>query len=152
MILVDTGPLVAAGAVDDRYHQACTELLRSATEELLVPATVAAEVCYLLEARAGSKSEAAFLRLFSAGKLIPVDITAADYERMAELVELYDDWPLGGTDASLIAVAERLDVTKVATLDRRHFGPIQPRHAEAFALLLRRCEPLTVLPNLAGPP
>jgi hypothetical protein len=62
--------------------------------------------------RAGSKSEAAFLRLFSAGKLVPVDITAEDYERMAELVELYDDWPLGGTDASLIAVAERLGVTK----------------------------------------
>jgi predicted nucleic acid-binding protein len=81
------------------------------TEELLVSATVSAEVCYLLETRAGSKSEAAFLRLFPAGKLVPVDITAADYERMAELVELYADWPLGGTDASLIAIAERLGVT-----------------------------------------
>ena len=75
------------------------------------------------------------MRLFSAGKLVPVDITAEDYERMAELVELYDDWPLGGTDASLIAVAERLGVSKVATLDRRHFGPIQLRHVEAFTLL-----------------
>lgn len=111
------------------------ELLGSATEELLVPATVSAEVCYLLERRAGSKSEAAFLRLFPAGRLVPVDITAADYERMAELVELYDDWPLGGTDASLVAIAERLRVTKVATLDRRHFGPIQPRHVKAFTLL-----------------
>lgn len=88
----------------------------------------------MLERRAGSKSEAAFLRLFP-GRLVPVDITAADYERMAELVELYDDWPLGGTDASLIPIAERLGVTKVATLDRRHFGPIQPRHVNAFTLL-----------------
>jgi predicted nucleic acid-binding protein len=89
----------------------------------------------MLETRAGSKSEAAFLRLFPAGKLVPVDITAADYERMAELVELYADWPLGGTDASLIAIAERLGVTKVATLDRRHFGPIQPSHTKGFTLL-----------------
>jgi uncharacterized protein len=89
----------------------------------------------LLERRTGSKSEAAFLRLFPAGSLVPVDITTADYERMAELVELYDDWPLGGTDASLIAIAERLGVTKVATLDRRHIGPIQPRHVKAFTLL-----------------
>lgn len=65
---------------------------------------------------------------------MPVDITAADYERMAELVELYDDWPLGGTDASLIAIAERLKLAKVATLDRRHFGPIQARDVKAFTL------------------
>jgi uncharacterized protein len=135
VILVDSGPLVAVGAANDPHHQVCTELLSSATEELLVPATVSAEVCYMLETRAGSKSEAAFLRLFPAGKLVPVDITTADYERMAELVEQYADFPLGGTDASLIAIAERLGVTKVATLDRRHFGPIQPRHTDAFTLL-----------------
>jgi uncharacterized protein len=67
--------------------------------------------------------------------LVPVEITTADYERMAELVELYADWPLGGTDASVIAIAERLGVTKVATLGRRHFGPIQPNHVEGFTLL-----------------
>jgi predicted nucleic acid-binding protein len=61
--------------------------------------------------------------------LVPIEVTTADYERMAELVELYADWPLGGTDASVIAIAERLGVTKVATLDRRHFGTIQP-HGE----------------------
>jgi predicted nucleic acid-binding protein len=126
---------VAAGAVNDPHHRVCTELLGSATEELLVPATVSAEVCYMLETRAGSESEAAFLRLFPAGELVPVDVTTADYERMAELVEQYADFPLGGTDASVIAIAERLGVTKVATLDRRHFGPIQPRHIEAFTLL-----------------
>lgn len=60
----------------------------------------------MLEREAGSKSEAAFLRLFPAGKLVPVDLTIDDYERMAELVELYADWPLAGTDASLIASAE----------------------------------------------
>jgi predicted nucleic acid-binding protein len=57
VILVDTGPLVATGAADDRHHQVCTELLSSATEELLVPATVSAEVCYLLEKRAGSRAK-----------------------------------------------------------------------------------------------
>jgi predicted nucleic acid-binding protein len=135
VILVDSGPLVAAGSANDPHHQMCTELLGSATEDLLVPATVSAEVCYMLETRAGTRSEAAFLRLFSVGKLVPVDVTTADYERMAELVEQYADFPLGGTDASLIAIAERLEVTKVATLDRRHFGSIRPGHTDAFTLL-----------------
>jgi PIN domain len=83
-----SSPLVAVGAANDVYHEVCTELLGSATGELLVPATVSAELCYLLEREAGSKSEAAFLRLFVARKLVPVDVTVADYERMAELVEL----------------------------------------------------------------
>jgi hypothetical protein len=73
------------------------------------------------------------LRLSRPGKLIAVDITIADY--MAELVEPYADWPLGRTDASVIAIAERLGVTTVATLNRRQFGPIKPRHIEAFTLL-----------------
>jgi hypothetical protein len=38
---------------------------------------------------------------------------------MAELVELYDDWPLGGIDASLIAIAERLSDR---ALRRHRFG------------------------------
>ncbi|HKX15553.1 MAG TPA: hypothetical protein VJN19_10200 [Propionibacteriaceae bacterium] len=88
----------------------------------------------MLESR-GQQERSGVLAVVPGGQLVPVDITTADYERMAELVELYDDWPLGGTDASLIAIAERLRVTKVATLDRRHFGPIQPRHVKAFTLL-----------------
>ena len=70
-----------------------------------------------------ARAEAAFLRLFAAGELVPVDLNPADSERMAELVEQYADFPLGETAASVIAAAERLGVTKVVTLDRRHFSP-----------------------------
>jgi predicted nucleic acid-binding protein len=56
---------------------------------------------------------------------------------MAELVERYADLGLGGVDASVVAVAERLGETEVATLDRRHFGVIKPRHTERFILLPR---------------
>jgi uncharacterized protein len=54
---------------------------------------------------------------------------------MAELVRGYDDLALGTMDASVIAVAERLDVRKIATLDRRHFTAVRPSHVEAFTLL-----------------
>ncbi|HEY6747933.1 MAG TPA: PIN domain-containing protein [Mycobacteriales bacterium] len=64
-----------------------------------------------------------------------VDLTAADCARMAELVRRYGDLPLGTTDASVVAVAERLDVTEVATLDRRHFTVVRPRHTTALTLL-----------------
>jgi hypothetical protein len=38
-------------------------------------------------------------------------------------------------DASLVAVAERLRLTTLATLNRRDFTVVRPRHAEAFELL-----------------
>jgi len=54
---------------------------------------------------------------------------------MAELVDQYADFPLGGTDASVVALAERLGAETIVTLDRRHFGQVRPRHVERFRLL-----------------
>lgn len=59
----------------------------------------------------------------------------ADLTRAAELVERYADFPLGATDASVVALAERLGDTEVATLDRRHFAAVRPRHTESLTLL-----------------
>jgi predicted nucleic acid-binding protein len=54
---------------------------------------------------------------------------------MAELVKQYADFPLGSVDASVVAVAERLGVEHVATLDRRHFSVVQPSHVAALVLV-----------------
>jgi uncharacterized protein len=42
---------------------------------------------------------------------------------------------LGGTDASVIALAERLNIKEVATVDRRRFRAVHPEHCEALILL-----------------
>lgn len=60
-----------------------------------------------------------------------------DWERVRELVDRYQDLRLGGTDASLVAIAERLGATRIATLDHRHFRVIRPQHCDAFELLPR---------------
>jgi predicted nucleic acid-binding protein len=56
----------------------------------------------------------------------------ADWERVRELVTAYASLPLGGTDASVIPLAERHGAIRVATLDRRHFTVVRPRHAQAL--------------------
>jgi len=58
-----------------------------------------------------------------------------DIQRTAELVETYADLPLGIVDAAMIAIAERLQLTEIATLDHRHFTVVRPRHTAAFVLL-----------------
>ena len=138
MIICDTGPLVAAAIRNDDDYHACTELftgLRLAGRQLLVPGPVVAEVGYLLARLGGARVEAGFLRSMADGSLQPVDPTVDDYARMADLVETYADFPLGTTDACVIALAERLGITEVATLDRRHFQAVQPRHIAALHLL-----------------
>ncbi|MHB8342608.1 MAG: hypothetical protein ACYDB7_15760 [Mycobacteriales bacterium] len=53
----------------------------------------------------------------------------------AALVDDYADLPLGTTDAAVIAISERLELTEIATLDRRHLTVVRPRHITAFTLL-----------------
>jgi uncharacterized protein len=99
----------------------------------VVPALVVAEVCYMLGRRIGARAEAAFLR-----DLESLDVEAPmpqDWLRIADLVLQYGDFPLGGTDASVVALAERLGTDLIATWDRRHFAAVRPRHCPAFRLL-----------------
>ena len=62
-------------------------------------------------------------------------ITDADIQRAAALVRTYADFHLGVVDAAVVAIAERLRVTEVATLDRRHFSTVRPTHVSAFELV-----------------
>ena len=138
MIICDTGPLVAAALSNDADHPACVRLftdMHTANRELLVPATVVAEVGYLLAREAGPRVESLFLRSLAGGDFSAAELTDSDYARMAELVDTYGDLPLGTTDASVIAIAERLKLTEVATLDHRHFSVVRPAHTDTLTLL-----------------
>lgn len=76
---------------------------------LVVPATVVAEACYLVERFGGPHTEALFLDDLAVGAYGTVTgLMPEDIQHMSDLVRQYADLPLGGTDASVIAVAERL--------------------------------------------
>jgi uncharacterized protein len=131
--VVDTGPLYAAADLDDDDHEASVEALRRSDLDLVIPALVVGEATYLVGSRLGPKAEARFLR--GLGQIEVEVPTLADWARMADLVDEYADLALGGTDASVVALAERLDAGIVITLDRRHFTVVRPRHREALELL-----------------
>jgi predicted nucleic acid-binding protein len=117
VIICDTGPLVAVLNADDKHHAACRALLECWSGPLVVPAPVVTEVCYLTATRVGPHAEAAFLESLATGELHLEATTSADLARMAELVRQYSDFPLGAVDASAVAIAERLGIVDVATLD-----------------------------------
>ncbi|MHB8247057.1 MAG: type II toxin-antitoxin system VapC family toxin [Acidimicrobiales bacterium] len=134
-LLVDAGPLYAYVDADDRHHHECLRLLEEHPGPLVVPVLVVSEVAYLVESRLGPDAEVRFLGDLAAGNLLAEHVSAADWLRIAELVSVYRDLPLGTVDASVIAVAERRNLAQVATLDRRHFSVVRPSHTAAFELL-----------------
>jgi predicted nucleic acid-binding protein len=135
VIICDTGPLVAVLNVDDKHHELCRRLLERERGPLVVPAPVLTEVCYLAATRLGAQAEASFLDSLAAGELHLEATTSADLARMTDLVRTYADFPLGAADASVVAVAERMRATRIATIDHRHFRAIRPKHLPAFELL-----------------
>lgn len=134
MIVVDTGVLYAAADEDDEDHLGCAELLNGHPGPLLVPVTVVVETAWLIERRLDAYAEARFLRA-TTSELRRVELTDEDWARAAELIERYADLGLGLVDASVVAVAERLRIGEIATLDHRDFAVVRPRHVEAFTLL-----------------
>lgn len=135
MLLVDTGPLVAYLNRNDADHRRCAALLESRSDELLVTPYVLTEACYLIGKYVGADAEINLVEAVAAGDLSQVGITSADLRRIGELMRRHRGFPLGVADASVVALAERLKIVEVATLDRRHFPAVTPAHVPALTLL-----------------
>ena len=135
MLIVDTGPLVAYLNRNDPEHARCAELLESRTDDLLVTPYVVTEACYLVGKYVGAEAEINLVEALAAGDLKQIDIVAGDLIRIAALMRQYMGFPLGVADASVIAAAERLRASEVATLDQRHFRAVTPAHVTALNLL-----------------
>lgn len=96
---------------------------------------VIAEAAYLTGRQPGAKAEASLYASIIDGQLEVADLGIAGWHRIQDLVSTYADLRLGGTDASVAAVAERHGAVRIAPLNRRHFAVAGPRHAEASELL-----------------
>jgi predicted nucleic acid-binding protein len=101
----------------------------------IVPTLVISGVAYLLGQRLGVRAAVLFAQDLALGTLQVDAVHPGDWVRIAELVARYRDFPLGMVDASVVACAERLAISDVATLDRRHFAAVRPAHVRAFTLL-----------------
>lgn len=135
MLIVDTGPLVAIADKDDGNYQACLDLLATSAGPLITNELVVAEAGYLLTREIGPHAEIALIEMIRDTTLTVEPLTTTDWDRVAELLDRYQSLPLGVTDASIIAIAERFGSIHIATLDRRHFRIIRPAHCPAFILL-----------------
>jgi predicted nucleic acid-binding protein len=132
-LLLDTGILYALADEDDDWHQRSRDLIAERPDVLLVPLTVIPEVAYLMHDRLGPQAETTFIRSIASGELSIQSLTTGDFERTSTVMERYPD--IDFVDASVVAIAERLQLRAIATTDRRHFGKIRPSHVKEFELV-----------------
>ncbi len=131
--IVDTNVLVHIADGSSPQHAICKDAFATWPGELVIPALCVGEACYLIERDMGPIHEARFLQGLGLFDIVAPE--PEDWPRIAELVRQYANFPLGGTDASIVALAERLETDTLMTLDHGHSAAIQPRHCERFRLL-----------------
>lgn len=134
-VLVDAGPLVALLNRGDARHDECVNAMRGLSDPLVTVWPAFTEAMYLL-GRSWRAQEALWSRL-ETGALTLAPLDAGDATRMRALMEKYRDLPMDFADAALVHVAERDDVTRIFTLDRRHFTVYRPGRRRRFAIVPR---------------
>jgi hypothetical protein len=135
VLVLDTGVILASIDRREPLHQACRDLIESSNGPIVIPAPALCEIDHLLHVRIGGQAMPALLRDVEHGAYAVEDLGPDDLGRTIELMERYADLDVGFVDAAILAIVERLDEPKLATLDRKHFGAMRPRHVDALELL-----------------
>jgi predicted nucleic acid-binding protein len=131
--LLDTGFLLAVIDADDNLHTACAAALQLEPNPIL-PDLVLPELAYLILRELGYPPLTKFLRALAVGEVAQAQSTVQDFGRAADLLEKYADNKVDFVDCVIVAMAERLNLTKVLTVDRRHFTVFRPKHCDYFEI------------------
>jgi predicted nucleic acid-binding protein len=133
--LLDTSAIVAALDPRDPWHPAVRDALAAERAAPRLPITVLPEVAWLVAARHGHEVAARVMGAVAAGGWPIEPVGPDDVRRAAELGARYADTRLSFVDATVVALAERLSISRIYTLDRRDFGVVRPRHTPSFELV-----------------
>jgi uncharacterized protein len=113
-IIVDAGPLIALFDRDDRHHSRSVSFVQACQSQLISNVPVLTETTFILRFSVDAQRD--FL-LWARRALEIDDRTAADLPRIAALLDKYRDAPADFTDVSLVALAERLNISQIASVD-----------------------------------
>ena len=133
--ILDTSFLFALTDQSDRNHERVLAVAQNSNETLVLPVAVLPEICYLIASRLGHQVMRHFVSSLSSQAVQVEPVTSEDLLRINEILKQYADSQLDFTDAAIVAMAERLTINRIYTLDRRDFSIIRPSHCDYFELL-----------------
>lgn len=135
-VILDTNIIFSMMDKDDKEHIKIKSFFQENDDFLyILPSTTIIEICYLIRTRLSPHLEIKFLEEINQNfNLEP--IKDEDILRVIEILKKYDTLNIGYVDASIVAIAERLKINKILTLDRKHFEVIAPRGFDCFDILI----------------
>ncbi len=134
-VLVDTNILVAANYSKDKNHAAAVQVMKDIRNEVrIVAAPTLVELFYFIADRINYSRALQTIR----ATRLAFDIrplTNEDMINMEAIMARYQDAHFDYTDVAIMALSERLNISKVYTLDRRDFQIFRPKHHSHLDLL-----------------
>ena len=133
--LLDTSFLYAFLNRKEQDHERVLAVAQTIHEPVILPVPAITEVAYLLLRDVNSAAVANFIASLATTDFVLESPQTEDYTRASEVIRRYGDGHVDFVDAIIVAMAERLSITRILTLDVRHFAVFRPSHCEAFELL-----------------
>ena len=132
-VIADTGFVVAlANRLDDRHADVVP--IYAQYLKILLPQVVLVEVAYLINRDAVMTTVIKFLKGLPASRFELLAAVEQDIARSADILDQYIDSKIDFVDACVMAMAERLNIQTVLTIDQRDFRLFRPTHCESFIL------------------
>ena len=132
--LLDTGFFYALINRNEQQHTAVVSVAKRIKEPIILPSPVVTEVAYLILRDLGQIHLADFVESLAQTGFDFAEPIATDYARAGHIIRQYHDTKIDFVDAIIVAIAERLNIKKILTVDQRHFRLFRPRHCPAFEL------------------
>lgn len=135
LYLLDSGFLYALIDEKDIHHKAVSDSRSLINGRIVFPAPAITEVAYFVKRNLGLNALAEVIEGLSTRTEFSIELpTRADHARTAEILRKYYDANIDFVDACIVAMAERMNIQKILTVDRRHFSIFRPKHCEAFEI------------------
>ncbi|PHV64318.1 type II toxin-antitoxin system VapC family toxin [Cyanobacterium aponinum] len=132
-VLADTSGMISLLDASDKHHPSVIEVIKN--YDIIIPSTIIPEVDYLATKYLGESAFAIFIEDLFNGYFEYISVNIDDLKRAYIIMEKYQDIYLEIVDTSIVALAEKYEIRKILTLDRRHFSLIKPNKMEYIELL-----------------
>ena len=133
-ILIDSGPLIALFDRNDKYHTASIKFIKNNTSVLVTTLASVTETLHSLDFNRNAQID--FLGWINADAVILEPITSDDLQSIKQLIIKYSDLPMDFADACLVFLAEKLNITTIATIDR-DFDVYRLKGKRSFTTLIK---------------
>lgn len=134
-VIADTSFLYSLTNPLEQTHEACVRVARDLRSKIVLPVTVLPEATFFIGRRLSHRAMRAFIRQVQHPNWHIENLAGDDLSRSHQLLAQYGDAHLDFVDATIVAIAERLRINTVLTLDQRDFYMIRPLHTDYFTVL-----------------